>query len=378
VSLFFILSGFTFALGYNRGDAPLSTVAQRTDFYRRRVARLLPMYALGLLLGAIPFVMFTYPNLQGPGSMSTFLFSLFTALTFSQAVVMWQSDGWNGVLWSVSAFAICYALFPRLLASLRRRSPATLARLTHLILPAVCVSIPIGLLVVPFLAHLAPLVWVSHFSVVLRFVQFSLGVASGLHFQHSPPASPVFRLEVYSALLLLNQAACVLFTARVKARNATVVWQTYSLFAEWFISGLLAAWLRALVSPAAARSPSARILSSAPLQSLGAISYAVYTLHLPILSWGCWAVFGWNGVQPMQPGWRPVLAGGLPLLFPTWALGPFIAVILVIAKAAHHLLEAPARKRINEGASAKPPPPPPPAEAETGGAHAMAPAAVEA
>lgn len=88
VSLFFTLSGFTLVQAYERpprapGEPPpLSTPAQRNAFLRRRVARLAPLYYLGLAAGAVPFVLYTDP--------ATRRISAPAALLGLQSIVLYQ------------------------------------------------------------------------------------------------------------------------------------------------------------------------------------------------------------------------------------------------------------------------------------------------
>ena len=362
VTLFFLISGFTFTVGYNRdngeGDPceePLSTPNARMEFYRKRIARLFPLYMLGLLLSAVPFVLFTAPRVLGTGNLLEFILSAITAPLLLQSVVTWKCTMWNGVLWSVSAFCICYCCFPALLRRLRRLCSAKLACLVHSILPTVCIAIGVFFIAFSKLRF----VYVLHFFVGFRMIQFSLGVASGLHFQRVKEPPSRLRLELLSVFFLLNQAACILLTAWAPPLQAAYWWSMYSFLAEWVLTGVYATWIRALAHPDCAGFLTARLLSSTPLSKLGQLSYAVYTLHFPVLNWVALIVQGLPQARMFNPGFEknnirkesPNNFGWF--VFPAWALPLLFIVVILVAALFHALLERPARNALNRRSSAR-------------------------
>jgi peptidoglycan/LPS O-acetylase OafA/YrhL len=108
VGFFFMLSGFVLAYGYDLA-VPWSP-AERRRFYLARVARIYPVYALGLLLA----LLFTLTAL---GHVALQHSSLRHA-PYVLAPVLLQSwlpsaaGAWNGPGWSLSDEAFFYALFP--------------------------------------------------------------------------------------------------------------------------------------------------------------------------------------------------------------------------------------------------------------------------
>ena len=338
VTLFFVVSGFTLVSVYEKpvphgAPPPLSTPEQRREFIRRRIARLAPVYALGLVIGVVPYVVY---NLSEP---LAFAFGVPSALLCIQSIVLYAATGWDGPLWTVSALAICYALFPRLLSSLRRR---TYAQLRIISIVCGCISAGIG---IGFLQAGLNLVWVLHFFVGFRIPQFVLGMTAALMTQRRPLRRPVLRAELFGFLLLINFAACAIITAACVDRVRVYVWLLYSHYAEFLLPGLHAAWLSALASPAGVHGPSARLLSSAPLRRLGDVSYALYCTHFPVLVWAGWAVAR-NGVSADAVPWQtPNIVGGW-FEFPTWAIAPLVAICLAVAALAHAALEKPARSAI--------------------------------
>ncbi|KAJ3039961.1 hypothetical protein HDV00_011627 [Rhizophlyctis rosea] len=125
VSLFFVISGFTLVVVYDRdvkreaggevergegeGDdngkgkavGPLTSWPERKSFFIKRVARLAPVYYLALLFG-IPSMIVYIPVWEFYFIPSTLL--MLQSLTY-------YGNSWVGPLWSVSAFIPQYILF---------------------------------------------------------------------------------------------------------------------------------------------------------------------------------------------------------------------------------------------------------------------------
>ena len=347
VTLFFVVSGFTLVSVYEKpalpgAPPPLSTPEQRRTFIRRRIARLAPVYFLGLAIGVVPFVVYSLP-----GSPVAFAISVVSSLLCIQSVVLYAATGWDGPLWTVSALAICYALFPYLLAVLRRLSYRQL-RVVSITMGSVSTAIVCGFLSSTGLN----LAGVLHFFVGFRIPHFVIGMVAALMTQRRPQRRPVLSAEVCGLLLLANFAACALITAALTDGARVYVWLLYSHYAEFLLPCLHAIWLSALASPDGAHGPSARLLASAPLRRLGDVSYALYCTHFPILVWACWAVaakgVSWDAAPMHEPN---ILVGWY--LLPTWAIAPLVAVCLAVAALAHAALEKPARSAITKRGEAK-------------------------
>ena len=107
VSLFFVLSGFILTYTYvGRGGAFVGTVRA---FYAARVARVIPVYLLGMAIALGPLLWLPL----GPYTVHPSLLTLFaTGLTLTQAWFPYMHTVWNAPSWSLSAEAFFYALFP--------------------------------------------------------------------------------------------------------------------------------------------------------------------------------------------------------------------------------------------------------------------------
>jgi peptidoglycan/LPS O-acetylase OafA/YrhL len=347
VSLFFVVSGFTLVHVYERppqradDPLPLSTRAQRRAFFRKRLARLAPVYYAGLLLGVVPFVIYTRSDA------AALAVGFPASLLGLQSLVLWNAQNWDGPLWTVSAFVVCYACFPAMLCRLRRCS---YARLRLVSLSCSGVSAAVG---VTFLGRTGlSLTWVLHFFALFRLPHFALGVASCLMAQRRPAARPTLRAELCSAALLLNMLVCAALTAVVVPRISAYIWLLYSHYAEFLLPPLHAVWLSALAAPpapdgccGAAGGPTRRLLASRPLRRLGDVSYALYCLHFPTLQWAGWAVaragVSLHAVPLRTPSFITAWFNFTPA-----AIAPLLAVCVAVASVAHVVLEKPARAAI--------------------------------
>jgi len=119
VGFFYALSGFVLVHAYVDPTSPL----QRSRFWLRRAARILPAYLLSLLIAA-PTVALHHISQSGlaVGSLKTVLSALVNLLLL-QAWLPFASSAWNSPSWSVSVEAFFYLCFPWCLAPIRRLRP---------------------------------------------------------------------------------------------------------------------------------------------------------------------------------------------------------------------------------------------------------------
>jgi len=331
VSLFFVISGFTLVSIYDKDDqVPFSAAGSIKTFLRRRVARLLPLYFLGLVLDIAVLVVY-FPPIAWALGVPIALLGL-QSWTCGQAIV------WNGPLWTVSAFFWCYLSFPWLLRRLRAHRLCVLQGLLVLVL-TICFALPS--IWMPLMGWNTALC--LHTLFVFRLPQFVAGTIAGLLVRQAPLKSPRWALWISTGLLVASVVACAVGTGVRTGSERWVFSNIYPLFAEFFTTTLFVVFLMALSSPRVKDSLVAKFLSSRPLTYLGDISYALYCTHWPVLVWSAWSVAA-KGVSkdavPVQTdplGW---------FFFPTWAIVVLLPVALVVAAIAHHILERPARKAI--------------------------------
>jgi peptidoglycan/LPS O-acetylase OafA/YrhL len=161
VEFFFILSGFVLTWSYRTGQ-PVSA------FYRRRAARILPLYYVTLLVALLVHV-------RGGAALVKDALPSFGLVQawFPQATVHY---GGNGPGWSLACEAVFYAVLPFLIAPLSRRSNAFL---WYAIVVSVLASCAAALVLHPS-ADTGWRYWVLYLLPPVRLVEFVAGVCLGL------------------------------------------------------------------------------------------------------------------------------------------------------------------------------------------------------
>lgn len=282
-------------------------------------------------------------------------FSIATSIPISllwvQAITM-IGNSWNGVLWTVSAFAVCYVAFCPLVTRLRVLPDPALWKL------AVVLCTGSTLLASVWIGADWPLAGVLHIWAPFRLPQFTVGMCTGLLSRRHPVCRPTLVAEACSAVLLGSMVACGLVTHAY----GPGAWFRYMLVAEFALLPVHALWLAALATPGCA-GPTRAVLASRALRLLGSVSYALYCLHLPTLNFLAWAIAGHRLTASAVPqhdrdrhikmgrkssitGWFADLGGG-DHAGGVSSLWPAVSTCLVVAVAAFLLVEEPSRRALN-------------------------------
>lgn len=188
VSFFFVLSGLVLVWSVDERDSA-------ARFYRRRFARVWPLHALtfgfATALGIAGFI-----ELRGSLSDGPVNLALLQAWSFDGDTVF----GFNSVLWSLSAEALFYALFPIAVVAARRAGPwFTIAfgvcwLLTGGVVMEVYEQLPVGATFPPY-----------------RMGEFVVGIGLGLLARQrrlpriGTRTSTIIALATYGGLITLNQ-----------------------------------------------------------------------------------------------------------------------------------------------------------------------------
>ncbi|MGO9583140.1 MAG: acyltransferase family protein, partial [Acidimicrobiales bacterium] len=186
VSLFFVLSGFV--LAWSCGG-----MAARV-FWRRRVARILPIYLLAAVIGLI------LPGGWAPPNWTTWV----TSLTLTQAWFPAPSIhfGGDGVAWSLSVEAFFYLLFPLAWTALVRVSPNARR------------AVGLGCAALVMLGGAAPdrWRWAVYVLPLARLPEFLLGIVAALAVRDG------WRPRTWTALLALVPGVGVAYAVATPAR----------------------------------------------------------------------------------------------------------------------------------------------------------------
>lgn len=272
VDLFFVISGFVIGLSALQGYAKEGPAFRQT-FVRRRIARIVPLYALTALI----FLLLVEPSLLSMpfktiaihiGSHALFVHNMHAATHGS-------IDGPN---WSVALEMQFYASVVVLAPWLARsRPPRVVALLVTLALAWRALT---TWLIGPDLARAHELhVYSSQLPGTADAFAIGIALAMGrLGTGGRPP----------TALLLASWRNCALWLAAFLASCyvtmgifwAHTYWDNFAMIVFW--RTLLAATFGCLVA-FAITFPAQRALLLGPLRYLGEISYGIYLWHLPVL-----------------------------------------------------------------------------------------------
>lgn len=319
VDCFFVLSGFILAYTYVIPDRGLR--GSRAAFWVARVARIYPVYLLGLALDAVPFLLFRSHHLGAA------LAALGTNPLLLQAWVpslgTWNS--WDVPGWSLSAEAFFYLLFPFLVVALARQSSSNLRKVVGLSV-GLFAAVPAVLIVL--VGTFKPAWWwwldqILYFNPLLRVPEFTLGLALGILFvrRHQRPA----RRVVSSGKLTIWDAALVALGLTLAGL------QFVPLPPHYPVSVLMLPLLAvAILLLAEQRGAIAQVLAWRGCVWLGEISYAVYILHAPIWSWLAWAGQHWFHRTPATLAFFPI----------------YVAIVLAAAAISYRFVERPGRRAI--------------------------------
>jgi peptidoglycan/LPS O-acetylase OafA/YrhL len=305
VSFFFMLSGFVLAWTYQPGD----TVR---DFYRRRIARILPAYLI-VTAAALVFVI-TVLDVHGTVPL---LKTIFPA-TLLQAWVPEPSvyGAGNWVAWSMSAEVFFYALFPLLIGPVMRLDRR---RLVWLMGACAVVAILAPLTLQPS-AETEFTFWVIYINPLYRLLEFVIGmcicalIRGGLRLRIPPIGAAAIALAAYLAAYEVP-----LYASRVATTVVPFAVLIFA-FAEADLDG----------RRTGVRHPF--------LIRLGQWSYAFYLVHSLVLRSA-------QLVADQHPStvWRGSLL-----------LGSFVLATL-IAYLLFRFVEVPLERRIRHGGTATPP-----------------------
>lgn len=282
VLFFFVLSGFILSYVYWGQSGTEAPHVKPVAFWRARFARLMPSYALALLIG-LP--LFAYGALVSHITpMWKFASGLVLVPLFLQSWFPSTYLVWNAPAWSLSVEAFFYALFPfvaDLLARVGQRTIIVVSLALLLVLAVLC----------DIWATTAPATWeyVRHHPLV-HLPAFFFGMVLGRFYLFGFPIPARWSVQVFTAAMV-----------------AIVGILAYRLQLPSFATGngVMALLFGVLIFGSASLDSRIPLLCSAPMVALGEASYALYILHMPLLFW--WA----EGKQLLRLAAPPAVDVGL-------------------------------------------------------------------
>lgn len=320
VDFFFLLSGFILAYTYVSADGTAYGGARA--FWVARVARIYPVYLLGLVLDFWPYVSRGANPLSVAASGVSHLLMLQAWIPPTQA--------WNQPSWSLSVEAFFYALFPLLLPLIARRGRRGLWAV-FVGSWAIFVLALFGLNELGGNGGLAALPgWreIVRYNPALSLPEFAAGIALGVLFvRHGANAFPLIRrlthfgfdVFIAGAAAVLAALLMVLFKSGVRSDGID------------FAAGATMPLLSALIVLLAfQRGAVAALLSHPVVVWLGEISYGIYILHEPL-----WQLLRMFAAAQFQ------MTTGNPLLIPAYAV-----LLVGVAGLSFQFIETPLRRAI--------------------------------
>lgn len=272
VSLFFLLSGFI--LAYNYLDDDLRHPNLRRKFWVSRLARIYPVYLIGLVIASPKYILGLLHPGFGPTALNASTASL-SVLTLTQA---WSPDlalAWNPPGWSLSAEAFFYLLFPLLapwVNRLQTRKAAGLGATFSWLLAMLPVT-------AYYLAGADSPYWFNllKFNPLARLPEFVMGLCLGKLFlaDLQSATKPASATAVRS---MLGPVILAILSILMAQDHIPKLMLHNGLLDPLFAVALLGlAW-----ESRHPNRPNTPVLSHRGLVVLGQASYALYILHVPL------------------------------------------------------------------------------------------------
>lgn len=315
VPLFFILSGVV--LGYNYRDIDPKNRREVARFLITRAARILPVYYVTLAYLAIKQAAEGEP-------LDHLIWHVLNIQTWFGDPVL-AMGSFNRPSWSINVELFFYVLFPLLMPGAmliwRRFGPKGIITACGVLLAvqwALCVWFATtGWSDLRPQNPMSGYRWLFRHPVP-RLIEFCFGIGVALLIE----TKPVQRLSSRAHTVVQVSMVALTFVLTVARPFESSLWRVASYGAMYTVPFALL-----LLSLASGRGAVARLLSTAPLQSLGVASFAVYLTHHPFLD-----AMGGLAVQESESIWGWVL---VPLL---------IGLCLIIGKGMYEYVEEPCRR----------------------------------
>lgn len=353
--LFFLLSGYSLAIGYGKNkyksrleddDHDRRDQRPRFDFksfYRNRFARITPVYYVGILI-ALPLCIFGHGWVQRSEIGRVVATNLF-------ALQMWMphpaifNRNIDGPSWTISTLAFFYLIFPWLLKRYQNRTDSHLNR-SITVLTVVQAVVFFGLYFgISKISDPNGGFWVSTAWPISRIPVFEMGLVAGLLVlrQGSPGRDTSVKVMGVSNVQGHQWARTVdwgagIFALFIVVLSIVSVVAKFDLGGSWWLQGVFPFILLQIIvglsmAEQGAVSVTGRLLNWPPMLFLGRISMSLYLVHEPIIQYVAWIA------HPDQ-----LWIKGLPTPMPAWGTIFVIPASFVLAVLLEHYVESPARR----------------------------------
>lgn len=357
VLIFLLMSGFVMQVGYAGKGPTKADPSLWGTFLKRRIARVGPLYWASVLL-SIP-VTLAQLGVIGPAGGGTEWAGGAPVNGYwayvSLGATMVGVQGWvpvfynfNGPLWTVSAQALFYPLFPRWMDAMHSvREGGRVWQEGAMWWGLYFVGF-VGVLLATgnyILAHILavtklPLFLMGMMAGSVALTNLGAGGGEGREqgLSDSERASWGTALSLVTGLLFAY--TLVQWCSTAISQDAGILTR---VFAEAFMPPVYCAWLLALTQAPAHHWVSIS-LDRKWLHVAGDWSFAFYVFHWPIMFYYAWAVMG-DDFWPQFRG--DVDSDGdvksYPALLPAWHLVPLMIIWVAVAAAGYYLVEVPTR-----------------------------------
>jgi peptidoglycan/LPS O-acetylase OafA/YrhL len=324
------LSGFILAYSYTTSTNRLRGTC--AGFWVARIARIYPVYLLGLALGIVIESQVAKHSLTG---------TIGLAVTTPLLLQAWipalvTTNSWDPPSWSLSNEAFFYLLFPAIVVWMARwtsrqlRLAAVVSWLAYCVLPLPLVlfaNVHYGVNHWPW--------WLPQYVLfdnpVMHAPEFVMGVALGLYFlkrvnmaSETAATITITRASVVTSQdLLLVALAFIVIVECIFVAPLLPLGFNIAMSADPFIAVMV-------VTVAHGQGIITRLLGNRWCVWLGEVSYGIYILHWPI-----WQLFAAFTIHLLH------IPTYMPVLFPI-----YLVVVLLGAGASYTYLERPARRAI--------------------------------
>lgn len=304
ITYFFVLSGFILVVSNCKNNS-LPVKIARIPFWKRRFARIYPVYLLAVLIFFL--LVFKYdPTIPLVWQIKSYAYSLFLTQSWNYKMAL----DINYPAWSLSVEAFFYLIFPWLFANINRLK-------NTLILILAILAWYLNLLAVDnLIENQAPKNFIKFFPL-LHVSTFIVGVCAGILFARNLKLLQEQRIKIYVLVTLIG---------------VYVIWGMYRNYPDYerfqnngYLSIFFALFIIAL---SLFQGKMKSILAWKPLEFLGEISYSIYLFQFVVLLLCKQVVPGMVGKENTEIFW------------------PYVLILLVFSTVVYLFFEKPMRRLI--------------------------------